>query len=376
MNHCHKYRKYKRKYLELKYIIYQTAGKINGRLSFNFAINIYDNLDGASNLISPLLATYAISLVHLASLEDTDYQLTNLLGYKYGLEELNSFNRILNNDFVKMRTLILVNYNINQKYIDMTKKLSLIAKKNFRKADLLTMKINRYVNRISNGTIKTIVSPEDMNDKMCIVVISFIYLEVTWKYKFNIDDTTMVKFHKTNMVEMMHQINYFDYYENPSIQMVELPLSDDNYKLGIILPKKYLEQSGIEYSVNNVPRFTSEEVMEFINNTESKQINLYIPKFTHKRKIDMVPLLIKMGVSNLFNREHAQLDTISKYACVSKMIQESIIKIDESGVEEQIISENFEKEASILFKADHAFVYFVRYVPLNVLLFYGDYQGN
>lgn len=377
MDYYDKYHKYKSKYLKLKYEAYQIGGN-NKELNLKFAINIYDNLDGASNLISPLSVIYFISLFHLIALGNTSDQLTKVLGHKYNIEELSRFYQILNNDFIKMITFILVNGNeINQEYFKLTRNLALVKKKDFHDADLIALKINKYIGKNTNGIIKNIISAEDIKNNMCIIVINAIYFEIIWKYKFNTNETTKLRFHKTDMVDMMHQVNYFDYYENQLIQMIEIPISNVHYTMGIILPKKYLEQSELDYSVNNTPKFTPEEIMGFINNRESRLLDVYIPKFTHIKRLDMIPIFVKMGITDLFNKENVHLNITSGNSYLSKIIHESVIIVNESGIEEPNIPIfGISGEIPTLFRADHAFIYYIRYIPLNLFLFYGDYQGS
>ena len=83
MNYYHKYLKYKYKYFSLKNK-YQYAGEkmatsIGLDIEFgipkntitdannNLTINLYENLEGASNLFSPISITFVLSLLDLAA---------------------------------------------------------------------------------------------------------------------------------------------------------------------------------------------------------------------------------------------------------------------------------------------------------------------
>src|SRR5580692_9916578 len=115
MNYQYKYQKYKHKYHQLKR--YQTAGQTtelnteelnteepivkNNNILIDannkFTIGLFENFDGASNLFSPIGIQFAISLVHLAAVGNTDMQLTKLLNYKYSVDDLKYLYQLFNN---------------------------------------------------------------------------------------------------------------------------------------------------------------------------------------------------------------------------------------------------------------------------------------
>ena len=344
----------------------------------NFTIVLFENLDGASNIISPLSITFAISLLHLASIGNTNKQLTNLLGYKYSANELEYIYGLLNNSIIKMTNALIINKNnkINKEYVDMVSHMVYFINEDVNDSDLVIHKLNRYIEKNTDGMIKDVISDKDITLLTNLSIVNTIYFKASWQHKFNTNDTTRMKFHhtETNMVNMMHQINYFNYYENKTIQMVELPYDENDYAMGIILPRLYLEQTSLDYLINNVPRFTTGEINEFINNMQLKRINLYLPKFVHRKNIDLVTILKKMGVTNIFSMAYAKLDAISPNIFVSKILHDTVVIVDEMGTE--AINKTIEKEDSILFKANHAFIYYIRHVPTNLFLFYADYQGN
>ena len=241
----------------------------------------------------------------------------------------------------------------------------------------MNQRVNYYVKEKSDGLIKDIIPDTDIHNNMSIILINTNYFKGSWKYKFDIDETRLMMFYKTKNIPMMHQINYFNYYENEKIQIVELPYDENEYVMGIILPIKFMEEDDLEYSLSNVPYFSIGEINEYINNLTPTKVDLYLPKFTHHRKIDLIKILEKMDVIDLFDPLKANLNLISKKAFVSKMLQETIIIVDELGTEFQNTTNiKINETGSKLFKANHIFVYYVRYLLDNTFLIFGDYQGN
>lgn len=395
MNYYHKYLKYKYKYFSLKNK-YQYAGEkmatsIGLDIEFgipkntitdannNLTINLYENLEGASNLFSPISITFVLSLLDLAAIGSTDEQLIRFLNYKYSLDDLENLYTMFNNNIMKINIMFIINNKkINNEYLNMIKKMVFIINENLDDTTLISEKINYYIKKKTGGIIKNIIKPLDIDNNISFILVNAIYFKASWQYKFNINNTTKMKFHKTinNVVDMMHQNNYFNYYENDTIQIVELPYNDNNYVMGIILPKKYLTETDLEYDINNIPNFTVSEINEFINNIQLKKIDLYIPKFIHRKNIQLVPIMKKMGIIDLFSSQNAQLDLMAKNIHVSKIIHEVVVIVDEAGTDSATIALPLKEEKSTLFKADHVFIYYIRYVPNNIFMFFGDYQGD
>ncbi len=181
----------------------------------------------------------------------------------------------------------------------------------------------------------------------------------------------------------MNNQNYFNYYENKSFQIIEIPYQNENYVLGIILPKIIPDNDTIDYTINNVPIITAQEINELINNLSLEKVNLYIPKFTDKKKLNLVPILKKMGLVKIFDTNMCQLDLISNHICVSNIIHEAVIIVDESGttasaatvITGRALARAPKKENIKTFRADHPFVYYIRHLPTNMFLFFGDFQG-
>ena len=76
---------------------------------------------------------------------------------------------------------------------------------------------------------------------------------------------------------------------------------------------------------------------------------------------------------------------IIKNIFIDKIIHEVVVIVDESGTEaaattvvtgRAMLAMPTKRDDPVIFKADHPFVYYIRYIPSNTFLFYGDYQGN
>ncbi|AGD92155.1 putative serpin-like protein [Megavirus lba] len=397
MNYRQKYLKYKNKYTQLKEKIDMENNFIGGQntiefddkisdANHTFTINLFNNFDSVSNIFSPLSINYALSLLHLAALEITNLELSNLLKYKYTVDDLQVINDIFNDNTIDMTNLMLINktQNINKKYKNMVNNLVKIIQGDFENPDLVAQKINHYVENKTNGLIKDIISPKNINNDTIMILVNTVYFKSKWKYGFDVNKTFREKFgSEKKIVDLMNNQNYFNYYENKSFQIIEIPYQNENFVLGIILPKIVPDNDTIDYTINNVPIITAQEVNELINNLSLEKVNIYIPKFTDKKKLNLVPILKKMGLVKIFDTNMCQLDLISNNICVSNIIHEAVIIVDESGttasaatvITGRALARAPKKENIKTFQADHPFVYYIRHLPTNMFLFFGDFQG-
>ena len=223
MDYYYKYLKYKQKYINLKNLIElnQSGGNNDTSLSksnINFTINLFKNLTGNSNIVSPFSLEFALEILHLAAIGNTDTQLTNLFGHKYSIDELEYYNKLFNNDIMKINNAFIINDKIvlNKKYLDTIRDLVLISNNNFSNPELVAQTVNNFIENKTNHLIKNVISTNDIDSSTVFVLVNTIYFKADWKHKFNKKYTSKMPFNnnKNNLVNMMHQTNYFNYYKN------------------------------------------------------------------------------------------------------------------------------------------------------------------
>ena len=400
----HKYLKYKYKYHTLKkYFQNRIAGVIDIPASkVNYPINmlcmkLFDNLEGASNIISPLAIIFILSLLQLASQDKTESELSELLEHKFSIEELDYLYQTFNGENITMSNIFLINKRkinkINNDYFDKINSVADVIVTKLDQPKKIIKKINSYIEKNTGGIINNIVSARQINESLVMVLINSTYFNSRWLYKFNKNNTVSMPFHKTNYIEMMHQINTFNYYENEKLQFIEMQYEQKDYVMGIIIPI-FRDDNNLFQSTFNVPDLNIFDINVLVNKLEPTLIDLYVPKFVHKKNIDLVPILRKMGIKELFNKRLANLNTIAKDLYVSQIIHATAVAVDEEGIYENEFN-NLEPRGSEqlslnkmnnqspnktnntkVFKVDHAFLYYIRYTPANIIILYGDYQGN
>ena len=115
------------------------------------------------------------------------------------------------------------------------------------------------------------------------------------------------------------------------------------------------------------------------NPTNSKEVILSLPKFEHRLRCSMKPILQKMGVHEVFTTQ-ADLSKIANETYVTQIIHEVVVKLDENGTEAAaataIMTNSFSvgESKGIIFNANHPFYYAIIHVPSHLNLFSGIYS--
>lgn len=330
-------------------------------------------------LFSPLSITYALSLVHLGTMAETEKQLTDLFNCKHTMDEMKQCFDMFNNASMTMATAFIFNdwWKINPQYTEMLKEVALVSSENFADKSGVAERVNQFISKTTNGLIKEMISAQDINPNVIAFLVNSIYFKANWLHKFPKQSTRKCNFSNFEgevEVDMMFQCRTMPYYENESMQLVELPYVGNEYCMGFVLLKspKLFFQFNMESMKNVIDQLSNDDKVE-----------LFIPKFTQRRNIDLIPHLKKLGVNDLFDENKANLEGICKEAYVAKVVHEALVIVDEEGVEAaastvitMVNRSIMDPKSNKVFRADHSFHYYIRHMPTNTILFLGDYNGK
>ena len=164
------------------------------------------------------------------------------------------------------------------------------------------------------------------------------YKKIHFRKKLLYDMRSIGKhlFHKTNQIEMMSAIIPVSYFSDDRFELIEIPYSDRDYVLGILLSKDYVNMDKVDYTPNNVPIPLCGELDDMIDNLEEKSVDITIPIWSQSRT---------------HGQRRAQITVINGTRSPPEVIA------DEE------------------FVASHIFVFYVRYVSKDIIVMMGDYQG-
>ena len=364
----YKYQKYKQKYIVAKYV---TDNNENGNL--NIGINkitakLSSTLGKKNQIFSPLSITMALSILHNAP--NIDFfqlklrdELDRFFEYQYNVNQLVTLNKIFNKKTLDVTCQMANILIIKQQSMDIFTNQYLTNISQFVKVEFIKKRyvnvdiLNKYIEEKTNGMIQKLLSSSDINNAL-FVIVNTIYFKANWKFPFDNSMTKKKPFYKNDdeiIVDMMFQNESFPYFENKELQMIELPYVHD-YAMGIILFKR------------NMKNITSSEIINLLNfNLNMTKIKLYIPRFKQRNKYILNNSLKKIGLDNVSDQN------------LFKIIHEAVVVVNEEGTEASaataVVSRTLFTE-DIIFNANKPFIYYIRHLDTNIILFYGIFDGT
>jgi len=366
----------------------QNAFKILSTACNNFTIPLYKSLSANTDsniVISPLSLHMILSLLSngaggftlnklksvlhhddIVSLNDEFKSLTLLLHNIENIELHIASKVYIQDGFDLMADFLSICTNIFQ---------SSISRLNFEDDVDAVEKINSWVKKATNNKIFDIISTDDIDKDMRIVLINAIYFKSKWLHMFDKMNTVKRKFHvsktETNLVPTMFKESKYAYGEIPTwhTAFVEIPYLNQDIVMIILLPDRETELQVIE---NN---FNWETLADAPRSTD--KIALYLPKFKFEITIDLEDALRKIGLNTIFedNADFTRLSNIPLK--VSHALQKVFIEVNEEGSEAAaatVVAMRLKRMAisPMEFVVDRPFLFAIEHKPSRVLLFLGS----
>ena len=290
-------------------------------------------------LISPLSVYQIISLLSNGAKGKTQEEILQTLLIDENisdktLDELNSNNEniikdVKNSGKIKIANAILSKIELLNSYINIGKKYdSYIAKLEG------VEQVNDWCREHTNGKITKLI--DSLSPDIQIVLLNAIYFYSDWENQFEEVYTRKKNFKNADesisQVDMMYQtLKYINYYEDETIQMIELPYKDNNnLSMIIILPREDKYSSSYDYLNKENIDFT-----KLVNNlSKVEEVYFHFPRFEFEYSIQLKDVLKDINMVSAFttNADFSNINsTISLY--VSEIIQRTYIKVTETGTE-------------------------------------------
>ena len=289
--------------------------------------------------LSPLSASYALSMLANGADGDTWQELVDALGFSgFTMDEINAYNqklvtRLAGRD--ETATLGVANslwmfddFQVLDSYRE-------VLASDYD-ADVLQVEqseavksINAWCDEKTNGCIPELLKGAPDGE---MALLNALYFKGQWTTQFDKDDTHRDVFYNedgtVSYVNMMHTENIFPYTQSENFSVVRLPYGNDAFGLYLLLPN---EDVPISTCIANLDGKRWQALQE---NMSEEAVFLGLPKFTiddcQNRLTEMLRL---MGVQKLFSSE-ADLSKLAKDAITSLDVQQSVyFSLDEAGVE-------------------------------------------
>lgn len=292
-----------------------------------------------------------------------------------------------------------VNRPIGREYEDIVEKIydADYIPVNFKNIEGTLREVNDVVSRNTNGQIREAVTREDLL-KAQLILLSGINFQGKWKSVFNTSFTKQEPFkdYQDNAVvgnvNMMFQRGPFPFAAIRELgsYFIELPygtdgnlvsspdqVNDDRISMILALPKKGLP---LFEAIDNIYMFGFNKILFELKRAkeeyEDDEVEVHIPRFEIETSINLVPNLQELGIKDLFDQSHANLDRINSNYFVSSVLHKTKIRVDEKGTEASGVTTSIfaNKATPPKFHANRPFIYFIVDKQTRLILFAGVYK--
>ena len=263
----------------------------------SFIIDIFKKINVPENeniIISPNSIFQILSLFGNITKNNIQKEVLNSLNFD-NITDLNKHNynllKIINElkCYKSINSIFLKKEFLND-YINLTKNFDIYC-------DEINSieQINNWYSQKTNNKISNLIN--NINNTNLISLNGSYFID-NWGNNFNKEYIKNEIFDNKENIEMMKQIGFFNYFENDNLQIVEIPLENDNISALILLPSKNKNINQIINELNN-------NNLELINsNLKNQEIELKLPKLEFNCNYSLIEPLKQLGFLNLFKEKN------------------------------------------------------------------------
>jgi serine protease inhibitor len=292
---------------------------------------------------------------------------------------------------------------LNQSFINFMKPIATISADDFSNNSLKTIStINDFFRDRTDGHLTN--AAKSIKGESLALVFNTFYFKNQWATQFELRSSLPINFTTTSgairQFRAVHRIAPVAYSADEFYQLIELDFQNQDYSMGLFLPK-------LDKRNKIVPaKFNLHLLNTYISKLTTKEIvEIVVPKFRFKRMLRLSNVLRNSAkITDMFDSSKASFDLVAPEGgfYVTDIVHEGFIAFDEVGVnsmknwwrdykEENNIGggkrinnkmkNNSTSTTPIViraakqFFASRNFIFYIRYRPSNLLLFVGDFNG-
>ena len=357
--------------------------------AFEFFENVYreEALGKDANfMVSPLSLSMALMMTSNGAAGDTKSAMRATLHLDgYGDEEVNAYYKKLKEALLKTdpsTKLSIANAIFTNKFVDIHKAFiqtnksyydATIRQVNF--GDPATVDIiNGWASEHTDGLIKKVIEETSPMDLMYL--LNAIYFKGIWTSQFDKKNTSRKPFSQedgeSTNVDMMHQTATFNYTEDKSFQLVQLPYGNQAFSMMVLLPVEGIRLgdavtilAGDGYWGGLQSRLSEAEVV------------LSLPKFKTEYSKKLNDLLTTMGMGIAFSDQANFSGMSDRDAHIEFVKHDTYISTDEEGTEAAAVTVVGIRENAVsgprqvVFNANRPFLYLIQENSTGAILFMG-----
>ncbi|XP_055923317.1 serine protease inhibitor 88Ea [Eupeodes corollae] len=246
------------------------------------------------------------------------------------------------------------------------------------------LQINNWVSEVTKNEIPEILNAGDIDTETNLVLANAAYFKGQWESKFDANDTTQEVFYtssnKQTFVDMMHKNGTYalSVDERLRAHVLEMPyLSDKKGGVSMVIILPPFTPNSLD---DVLERLTPETLNLALKEGMAREIEISLPKFEFEQNLELLPILNKMGINQLFTSK-ADLSGFSmdKQLSLGDAKHVAKIKVDEEGSTAAAATVLFSFRSArplepTKFECNHPFLFLIYDHKTQAILFTGIYR--
>jgi len=244
--------------------------------------------------------------------------------------------------------------------------------------------INDWVKEQTKGKITDLIKSDDIIMYTALILTNAIYFKADWKVQFNPEETKELEFELESGEKIMVPTmclegseELFYYTETEEFQMLELTYKGEEISMLVLLPK----QKSVSEIVESL---TFESLSTLKSAMYETSISIHLPKFKLETEYELNEPLKNLGMARAFDPNKAEFTGMCRFSgtdiidplFIKTVRHKAFIEVNEEGTEAAaatavIMFDNC-SQSSIVFNADHPFLFIIQHRGTGTVLFMGS----
>ncbi|KAK3606706.1 hypothetical protein CHS0354_013549 [Potamilus streckersoni] len=359
-----------------------------------FAFDLYQQIGASSAddiFLSPFSISTVMSMVYLGSKGETAKQMSRTL-------KMENMPKIIHEKFEEYIKLIKAeNTNVtlttaNRLYPHTGKeildeyimtcfkhyKTDVVPADYAERASDVEKEINSWIEKETKGKIKNLIPSGSLSPLTVLVLVNAIYFKGDWAMKFKPENTVVQPFYKLDgdaakvyMMKSRMERTWYGEDQSLDCKALQLPYKGEDLYMLVLLPNKMDGLPALESKLS----MTTLKLIQ--NNMSSGLVEVSLPKFKIEASFELSKVLSKLGMSDVFDENKADLSgmTNQKNVYLSQVFHKAFVEVNEEGTEAAAATGAVIKKRSLpvmhSFDADHPFLFLIMDKRSGVILFLG-----
>ncbi len=240
--------------------------------------------------------------------------------------------------------------------------------------------INKWVESATKSKIKDLIPEGAITKKTDLVITNAIYFKGLWLEPFKEENTKKDDFFVSKSAKVstdfMNDRHTYGYFKDVDSQILEIPYKGDELSFVVVLPDENQKMDSFERSIS------PKRLQAWMKPKGESEIILSLPKFKAELPLDLASTLKSLGMREAFSESSANFTKIrplvdEENISISRVVHKAFIEVNEKGTEAaaatavMMFATTSVHPPPIVFKANRPFIYLIRHIPTNSVLFMG-----